>query len=450
MSSPDHVSHKPVRPWVWFVLNLPFGATSGFVSVMLGFILKKQGMGDDVLASLVALNLLPHTWKVFWAPVADSTLTRKRWYVLANVVSTATILGLAFVPIQKSNLGLIESLVFFNSLAITFVGMSVEGLMAHATPPDQRGRAAGAFQAGNVGGAGFGGGLGLFIAENVTTEIAFIVIAAVLFACMFALYLVPEAPRVLVAAEAHAERAAHVGRHWLRSLIRVLRILLGRLIEVFKELIQMVWSRRGLTALILCFLPIGSAAAQGIFSGQIATDWGASAELVATTSGLAAGVAATIGCLVGGWMSDTAGRRNAYMIGGAILAVIAVGMALAPQNPTMYAIFTLAYQFGGGVAYGTFTGFVLDVIGKGAAATKYNALASLSNIPILYMTKLDGWASASHGPVNMLFVDAGSEIAAIAFFIVVLMVVRPGKENLAEDVPAPTPAPLPEAKVVDG
>ena len=96
-----------------------------------------------------------------------------------------------------------------------------------------------------------------------------------MFACMFALYLVPEAPRVLVAAEAHAERAAHVGRHWLRSLIRVLRILLGRLIEVFKELIQMVWSRRGLTALILCFLPIGSAAAQGIFSGQIATDWGA-------------------------------------------------------------------------------------------------------------------------------------------------------------------------------
>ena len=50
-------------------------------------------------------------------------------------------------------------------------------------------------------------------------------------------------------------------------------------------------------------------------------------------------------------------------------------MAIAPQSPTMYAVFTLAYQFGGGVAYGTFTGFVLDVIGKGAAATKYNALA---------------------------------------------------------------------------
>jgi len=434
--------HRKVHPYVWFILNLPFGATSGFVSVMLGFILKKEGMGDDVIASLVALNLLPHTWKVFWAPIADSTLTRKRWYILANVLSCLTILGLAFVPITKGNLGVIEILVFLNSLAITFVGMSVEGLMAHATPPEERGRAAGMFQAGNVGGAGFGGGLGLFLAENVSTQVAFIVIAIVLFTCQLALRLVPEAPPVKVAAEAHAEQAP-------RGLAHVGRVFVGRVIEVFKELWQMVWSRRGIVALTLCFMPIGSAAAQGIFSGQMATDWGASAELVATTSGLAAGVAATFGCLLGGWMSDRMGRRLAYMAGGALLAVIAIGMAISPANPTTYAIFTLAYQFGGGVAYGTFTGFVLDVIGKGAAATKYNALASLSNIPILYMTKVDGWISTDHGPVTMLWGDASSEIIGIMVFILVLLIVRPGKEKLPEASPEPQPAPLPEAKVIE-
>jgi len=428
------VHDKKVQTWVWFLLNLPFGATSGFVAVMLGFILKKQGMGDDVIASLVALNLLPHTWKVLWAPIADSTLTRKRWYVLANVISCVTILALAFVPITKGNLGPIELLVFLNSLAITFVGMSVEGLMAHATPPEQRGRAAGWFQAGNVGGAGLGGGAGLYIAEHVSTQVAFIVIAVVLFSCMFALVLVPEAPRIAVAKEAHAEQAP-------RGLLHVLRILLGRIIEVGREVIQMAWSRRGLVALTLCFLPIGSAAAQGIFSGQIATDWGADADLVAMTSGWAAGIAATFGCLLGGWLSDRIGRRVAYMVGGAVLAIIAVGMAVAPHSPTTYAVFTLAYQAGGGIAYGTFTGFVLEVIGKGAAATKYNALASLSNIPILYMTKVDGWASTDYGPVNMLFVDAGSEIAAIVLFIIVVAIVRPDKERLPEPQ-------LPQARVL--
>jgi MFS family permease len=351
-----------------------------------------------------------------------------------------TILGLAFVPIEKGNLGVIEWLVFLNSLAITFVGMSVEGLMAHATPPEERGRAAGMFQAGNVGGAGFGGGLGLFIAENVSSQVAFIVIAIVLFACQFALRLVPEAPKLAVAAAAHAEAA-------VRGMAHRAREVLGRLLEVFKELWQMVWSRRGIVALTLVFVPIGSAAAQNIFAGQIATDWGASAELVATTSGLAAGVAATLGCLFGGWLSDKAGRRLAYMIGGAILAAIAVGMALSPKNPTTYAVFTLAYQAGGGIAYGAFTGFVLEVIGKGAAATKYNLLASLSNVPILYMTKVDGWISTDHGPVSMLWTDAASEIAGIVVFLLVVAIVRPGKEKLPEEKPA-EPAPLPEARVV--
>jgi PAT family beta-lactamase induction signal transducer AmpG len=436
-----HALRRPVRPWIWAVLNLPFGATSGFVSVMLGFILKEQGMSDAVIASLVALNLLPHTWKVFWAPIADSTLTRKRWYILSNLISCGTILGLAFVPITKGNLGIIETLVFLNSFAITLVGMAVEGLMAHATPPEERGRAAGMFQAGNVGGAGLGGGLGLFIAENVSTQVAFIVIAVVLLACTLGLLVVPEAPRVPVAADAQPGRAQ-------RGIWRALHLLVGRIIEVFRELWQMAASRRGITALVLCFLPIGSAAAQGIFSGQIATDWGASANLVSVTSGWGAGIAATIGCLIGGWLSDRAGRRMAYMLGGALLAAIAVGMAVSPQNPTTYAVFTLAYQFGGGVAFGTFTGFVLDIIGTGAAATKYNALASLSNIPILYMTKVDGWASTEYGPVTMLFVDAGSEIAAIAFFLLVVVIVRPGKEVIPMAAKPKEPE-LATAKVVD-
>lgn len=380
---------------------------------MLGFLLKKQGMNDAAIASLVAMNLLPHTWKVLWAPIADSTLTRKRWYILSNVASCATIMSLAFVPIETGTLGVIEILVFVNSLAITFVGMAVEGLMAHATPPEERGRAAGWFQVGNVGGAGLGGGLGLNLAENVSSQFALIVIAVILFCCTFALRLVPEAPKV------PAAPGVDKGPTWL-----------ARILEVFREVWHMLKTRRGIVAIALVFLPIGSAAAQGIFSGQIATDWGADAALVEKTSGYLAGVAAAVGCLIGGLMSDRIGRRNAYMLAGLILAAVAVGMALSPKSPATYAIFTLAYQLGGGIAYGTFTGFVLEVIGSGAAATKYNALASLSNIPILYMTKVSGSVSTDHGPVAMLFVDAGSEIAGIILFILVVLAVRPDKEKV--------------------
>jgi MFS transporter, PAT family, beta-lactamase induction signal transducer AmpG len=418
------------------ILNLPFGATSGFVSVMLGSLLREQGMNDAAIASLVTLNLLPHTWKFAWAPIADSTLTRKRWYVLGNLASCITILTLAFIPVTSSNVGMIEVLVVVNSLAITFVGMSVEGLMSHATPPEQRGRAAGWFQAGNLGGNGIGGWLGLTVATHGSTQEAFVVIACVLGACTLALKLVPEAPRLL---EAGAGKA--------RAAVGGLRVGLQRLVEVFREVAQMVGNRRGIVAVALCFLPIGSAAASGIFAGKTSTVWGADNDLVGWTTGLWGGVVAALGCFVGGLMSDRVGRRLAYALGGVVMAVIAVGMAMAPKTPTMYAVFSLTYAFGSGVAYGTFTGFVLEVIGTGAAATKYNALASLSNIPIAYMTKVDGWASVEYGPANMLFVDAGSEIAGIAVFVLVLLIVRPGKERVPDAKPAEPP--LPVAKVIE-
>jgi MFS family permease len=320
-------------------------------------------------------------------------------------------------------------MVFANAIAITFLGMSVEGLMAHATPPDERGRAAGWFQMGNLGGNGLGGGLGLLLAEQVSSAFSFCVIAAVLGACTLGLLFVPEAAPVPEDAEAAAKHEPH----WI-----------ARIIEVFKEVFGMLRTRRGIVAIALVFLPIGSVAAGGLFSGQIATDWHASADLVALTSGLLAGIISAVGCLVGGFMSDRLGRRNAYMLSGLICAAAAVGFALFPKGPVAFATFSLAYQFAGGIAYGAFTGFVLEVIGKGAAATKYNALASLSNIPITYMTKVDGWASTKYGPMNMLFVDAGSEIAGIVIFVIVLLIVRPDRERLPDEPK------VPEAKVVSG
>jgi hypothetical protein len=92
-------------------------------------------------------------------------------------------------------------------------------------------------------------------------------------------------------------------------------------------------------------------------------------------------------------------------------------MYLGPRNALGYGIFTLSYQFGSGVAYGAFTGFVLEAIGRGAAATKYNVLASLSNIPIWYMTELLGRSSERWGPSTMLLVDAASEVVGIVIFL---------------------------------
>ena len=208
------------------------------------------------------------------------------------------------------------------------------------------------------------------------------------------------------------------------SLLRVpesKRVSHESALAALREVLTDLWrtilrSRTGLLAMILCFLPIGSAAASALFAAM-ADRWQTSADAVALYTGLLAGIVAAIGCMVGGWLSDVIDRKVAYAVSGCFLAIVAVAMFLGPRNQLGYGVFTLSYQFGSGLAYGAFTGFVLEAIGRGAAATKYNVLASLSNIPIWYMTQIDGWASERWSAGVMLLWDAASEVIGILIFM---------------------------------
>ena len=139
-----------------------------------------------------------------------------------------------------------------------------------------------------------------------------------------------------------------------------------------------------------------------VLFAAIAPDWNASTELVAAANGVLAGLASIAGCMAGGRISDAMDRRHAYVVAGAALAAAALGMAVLPRAPVAYAATVLAYSFALGLSYAAFTGFALEVIGKGAAATKYNVLASVSNFPIYGMMRVDGWVADVHGRTAML------------------------------------------------
>ncbi|HZM02890.1 MAG TPA: hypothetical protein VFC44_07685 [Candidatus Saccharimonadales bacterium] len=72
------------------------------------------------------------------------------------------------------------------------------------------------------------------------------------------------------------------------------------------------------------------------------------------------------------------------------------------------------------LSYAAFSAFVLEAIGKGAAATKYNALASLSNAPIYYTINIDGWAHDRWSSTGMFFTESGLAVAAAVVFAVLV------------------------------
>ena len=395
MSRPEPRPH--IHPSVFMVLILPFGVMAGYVTVALAYLFSKAGIPVGQVAALVAIGIVPHTWKFAWAPLVDTTLSRKSWYLIANAASAVGILITAILPIKAGSLPLLTLVILVSNFAVTFLGMATDSLMAYGTPPELKGRAGGWFQAGNLGGAGIGGGAGLWLAQRLPSPwMAGAILAGACLLCSVGLVFLPEPVSTIRDA---AFRKTFV--------------------NLAKDLWGVARSRMGFLALFLCFLPIGSGAASNLWSA-VAADWSASADTVALVTGVVGGILSGGGCLIGGWICDRMDRKTCYVIYGVLQAGCAAGMALAPRTEAMYVVWTSVYALITGLTYAGFTAFVLEAIGTGAAATKYNVFASLSNAPIYYMTLIDGWAHTRWGPGGMLNTEAAIGMAGMVLFFAVV------------------------------
>jgi MFS family permease len=179
---------------------------------------------------------------------------------------------------------------------------------------------------------------------------------------------------------------------------------------------------RGVLVFVLMLLPIGVGGAQNLFSA-VANDWHASANTVALANGVLSGIISMIGCVLGGILCDRMDRKTAYCVFGLVAAACAVIMALAPHTETMYVLGTGLYNLTIGFCYAAFGAVVLESIGGGAAATKYNVLAGISNIPIFYQTKLDGYGY-HWGANGMLYTDAVAGVLGVAAFAIAALFMR--------------------------
>lgn len=401
----SHTAAPEVRtphPFALTVLYLPFGMTSGYVSVTLAYVLSHAGFSVEQIAGLVALQLLPQTWKFAWAPIVDTTLSARRWYLLGTIGAALGMLATAFVPARVEFLWLLGTLVFLSSVASSLLAMAIEVLMAHTTAPEQRGSAGGWSQAGNLGGAGLGGGLALWMSQHVAPWTAGSSLGLVALLCCFALLYYREPERA---------RGEHL--HYGQALLGV-----GR------DVWSIARSRAGYLTLLLFIIPIGTGAASGLWSA-VADDWQASADLVALVNGVLGGLISMAGCIIGGHLSNRMDRRTAYVCYGLLQAACAVAMGALLKTPTTFVVFTIGYAFFNGFVYAAYAAAVLDAIGQKSAATNWNLLASFANIPITYMTLVAGAAQTRWGSSGMLYAEAVLALAAALLFGAVALATRP-------------------------
>ncbi len=376
-------------PVTYFFLLLPYGISNGFVSITLPFALVHAGFSVAAAASVVALGLSANLWRFASAPVVDLTLSLRRWYWLGLGACVATLLGLGLMPLRPEATVLLTVVAFVSQIGANLVVVPVGGFIAHTVPEEQKGRAAGWYQAGNLGGTGIGGGVGVWMASHFSFFSASGTLALAMLIGGLALRFVPDVRPV---------EGESIG-HRLR--------LMGR------DLLDLLRTPIGLLTILLVTSPIGSGAMNNLWSA-VAPDWHAGANTVALVTGILNGIVAAVGCIAGGWLTDRAGRWWAYFGSGIFLAVVAAAMAIAARTSVAFSTGVLFYAFVGGVAYAAFSALVLFAIGRGAASTKYALLSSFGNLPVIYVTALDGWSHDRFGSAGMLFFEAVAGIVCVA------------------------------------
>ena len=391
----DVIEAHPTKPIYIFFLMLPSGISGGFVTVVLPFLLTQNGFPVSITAGIVAIGSSANLWRFLCGPVVDLSFSLRKWFYIGLLSTILSLLLLCFTPFTVNGAPLLTLIVFISQVAATLILLPINGFMAKTIEEKNKGKASGWYQAGSLAGTGFGGGLGLWLATHYNVGVSGIVLCAASIVFGMVILLIKDIP--------HNKE----------------KTILHEIKEMSTGILEMIKIPIALFVIILIIMPIGTGAAANLWSA-IAEDWKTDADTVVLVTGILSGLISALGCVAGGFVADKWGVWISYLGGGAVCALVTFIMALLPMEPAVYISGVLMYAFTMGAIYAAFTYVILYAIGKKHIATRFSLLASLGNLPVVYMTAINGWAHDKFNSKYMLIIEAIVGIVFVLIFTFIL------------------------------
>jgi predicted MFS family arabinose efflux permease len=403
---------RAIPPAAFFLLHVCPAWPAGVVALALGSSLVKAGVPVHQTAAIIAASTLAYTLEFVWAPLVDSCLTRRRWYIAGAAAMCGSLVALLIAPWNAESVPYLMLLAFISSSGAGVTGVAVKGIMAYDVPTAKLGSASGYYTAGGTFAKALGGAGTLWLLTHFSgrSSAVSLSIGATVLASTMILLASPAPPPP-----------------W-RDLPQKLRFAL-------LDLWNFVRTRQGALIALLCVIPFGAGTEAGLI-GAIAREWNVTANQLAGLSilGSATGIA---GAVFAGWFSTRAGPWKTYVILGWIMIAAMIGLAFAPRAALYFLVIELFYRALASGCYAALLGIVMTAIGRGAASTKAAGMWSLANFAVAYPALLEGAIHDSAGTRAMLMTDAG--LGAVGF-VVLFLALRLLRLRPASPIASVTPA----------
>jgi len=385
------------RPWLFaFLISADAVISLGFFGGGLSYLLRTQGVDPSRIASIIALLSLPHAIYFFWGAITDFWITRRTWLILAAVAAAATFVVALMQPQLSSSRSLV--LMFLGSCFGAIVPAACGGMMGTLKSELNRRRAGSAYQ---VGSLAFGA-IVVFtlvsLAAHMRVPALGFVLAAMIVLPSFLAFASPPQESIQ---ESHASEAlARIGREFKRTFLR--------------------W--QAIPYMLLVTAPFCSGALMGLLPG-LAADYGVTGPEVAWINGLGGALLTAAGASVVSFIPVRIRASIAFPVSGLVNAATMAVFAIAPQRPAAYFTASILYLFSIGAGFALFTGVSLEFLGSSgkSGSARYAIINSLGNLPVVYMSWLDGRGYAHWGPRGEPGIDAivsaAGSILLLAHFI---------------------------------
>jgi PAT family beta-lactamase induction signal transducer AmpG len=361
----------------------PMGFYFGFVSTAMPILLAAHGVPLGKIAWVSAWGFSPSFWAFLLCPILDVRFT-KRTYALFFAAIAALCLGAC--TLLTSHLAAFTVMLTAGCAAVVIFGNAHQGWMPDVVHDKHYSAVGGASNIANLGAAGLFATLAVVLIRTLPIALAAALLTLVVLAPTAMLFFIPLPSKP-------TRGAAEMFETFLRDLYGVCR-------------------RPGCLIGLACFLsPTACFALTNLFSGM-GTDFHTPEKWVTGLNGPGVAIVCSTGCLIGIWFCQRYLRRTVYLAAGFGGAAAALALIWMPHTLLFFAIGVLTYNLFQGINYTAFSAFEYEIVGPGnpLAATQISLLTASANLPISYMTAIDGHFYTTHGLPGMLTVDAGSSI----------------------------------------